>query len=90
MAPLKILICGGGIAGPALAYWLSLSNHDVTICERFPALRATGAKIDLRAQGIEVVKRMGLLSAIREKLVDEAGVSLVDSNGKDQSDNHGE
>ncbi|CAN6671115.1 hypothetical protein TRVA0_044S00452 [Trichomonascus vanleenenianus] len=78
---MKILICGGGCAGPALAYWLA-GNHDVTIVERFPALRASGAQIDLRAQGIQVVKRMGLLEVIRSKLVDEAGVSFVDSQGR--------
>lgn len=50
--------------------------------ERFPELRATGAQIDLRGQGIEVVKRMGLLDAVRSKLVDEDGVALVDSQGK--------
>ncbi|MCJ1457761.1 hypothetical protein MMC28_008130 [Mycoblastus sanguinarius] len=81
MASLKILICGGGCAGPALAYWLARSGHRVTVCERFAALRASGAQIDLRAQGIEVVKRMGLLDVIRSKLVDEAGVSFVDSQG---------
>ncbi|KAI1761800.1 FAD/NAD(P)-binding domain-containing protein [Hypoxylon sp. FL1150] len=82
MAPLKILICGGGIAGPALAFWLARRGHRVVVVERFPALRATGAQIDLRAQGIQVVRKMGLDDAIRAKLVDEAGVSLVDSEGK--------
>ena len=82
MTPLKILICGGGCAGPALAFWLAGSGHQVTIIERFPALRATGAQIDLRAQGIQVIKRMGLLDTIRSKLVDEAGVSLIDAHGR--------
>lgn len=81
MAPLKILICGGGCAGPALAYWLARDGHKVVICERYPALRATGAQIDLRAQGIEVVKRMGIMEAVRSKLVDELGVAIVDSKG---------
>ncbi len=81
MSALKVLICGGGCAGPALAFWLARSGHRVTVVERFPRLRATGAQIDLRAQGIEVVKRMGLLQTIRGKLVDEAGVSFVDSQG---------
>ena len=82
MVPLKILICGGGCAGPALAYWLTRSgNHQVVICERFTALRVSGAQIDLRAQGIEVIKRMGLLDVIRSKIVDEAGTSFVDSQG---------
>ncbi|KAJ5204343.1 FAD/NAD(P)-binding domain-containing protein [Penicillium cinerascens] len=82
MAPLNIIICGGGCAGPALAYWLSRSGHQVTIVERFPALRATGAQIDLRGQGIEAAKRMGLLDTIRGKLVDEDGFAIVDSQGK--------
>src|SRR4051794_27968452 len=81
MAPLKILICGGGCAGPALAYWLAPRGHTVVIVERFPALRASGAQIDLSGQGVEVVKRMGLLDVIRSKLVDEVGMSFVDSQG---------
>ncbi len=79
--PLKILVCGGGIAGPALAYWLARSGHRVIVVERFPALRATGAQVDLRGQGIEAAKRMGLIDTIRNNLVDEAGVSFVDSQG---------
>lgn len=82
MIPLKILICGGGCAGPALAYWLARAGHHVVIIERFPVLRASGAQIDLREQGIQVVKRMGLIETIRKKLVDEAGVSFVDSENR--------
>ncbi|CAI7640347.1 unnamed protein product [Penicillium viridicatum] len=78
---LKVLICGGGVAGPALAYWLARIGHQVVVVERFPVLRATGAQIDLRGQGIEAVKRMGLTDAVRRKLVNEAGVSLIDTKG---------
>ncbi|MFI9406091.1 FAD-dependent oxidoreductase [Nocardia sp. NPDC052316] len=77
----KILICGGGIAGQALAYWLAKGGHRVTVVERFPALRASGAQVDLRGQGIEAVERMGLLDVVRSKLVDEAGVAFVNSKG---------
>ncbi|KAG2180489.1 hypothetical protein INT44_003493 [Umbelopsis vinacea] len=80
MAPLKILICGGGCAGPSLAFWLARAGHNITIVERFPALRATGAQIDIRAQGIEVIKRMGLIDIVRSKVVDEAGMSFVDKH----------
>ncbi|CAI7644264.1 unnamed protein product [Penicillium pancosmium] len=80
MPSLKVLICGGGCAGPALAYWLANTGHNVTIVERFPVLRATGAQIDLRGRGIEVVKRMGLNGIIRSKLVDEEGIAFVDLN----------
>lgn len=79
---LKVLICGGGCAGPALAFWLARNGHQVVVVERFPALRASGAQIDLRGQGIEIARRMGLIDTIREKLVDEEGVAVVDSSGK--------
>ncbi|EFQ97032.1 oxidoreductase [Nannizzia gypsea CBS 118893] len=84
MPSLKILICGGGCAGPALAYWLASCGHKVTIIERFHVLRASGAQIDLRAQGIEVVRRMGLLGAVRSRSVDEMGVAFVNSHDKVQ------
>ncbi|MFE9581190.1 FAD-dependent oxidoreductase [Nocardia sp. NPDC006044] len=79
---LEILICGGGVAGQALAYWLARGGHRVVVVERFPALRATGAQVDLRGQGIEAIERMGLLDAVKRKLVDEAGVAFVNGKGR--------
>ncbi|MET8763976.1 FAD-dependent monooxygenase [Lentzea sp. NPDC004782] len=80
--PLRVLIAGGGIAGQALAFWLTRGGHEVTVAERFPVLRATGAQVDLRGQGIEAVRRMGLLDAVRDALVDEAGVAFIDAHGR--------
>ncbi|MFF9347070.1 FAD-dependent monooxygenase [Streptomyces sp. NPDC014734] len=80
--PLRVLVAGGGISGQALAFWLTRGGHRVTVVERFPALRAAGAQVDLRGQGIEAVKRMGLLDAVRDKLVDEAGVAFIDARGR--------
>lgn len=79
---LNILIVGGGIAGQTAAYWLARGGHHVTVVERFPALRATGAQVDLRGQGIEAIKKMGLLETVRGKLVDELGVAFVNEKGK--------
>lgn len=80
--PLRVLVAGGGITGQALAFWLTRGGHQVTVVERFSALRAAGAQVDLRGQGIEAVKLMGLLDAVRDKLVDEAGVAFIDAHGK--------
>ncbi|BCS29507.1 uncharacterized protein APUU_71077A [Aspergillus puulaauensis] len=80
--PLKILICGAGIAGNALAFWLSKLGHSVTVIERTPSLRASGLQIDLRGAGIEVLRRMGLEEAFRKKIVEEQGLRLVDKKGK--------
>ncbi|MFJ5985541.1 FAD-dependent monooxygenase [Lentzea sp. NPDC092896] len=79
---LRVLVAGGGVAGQALAFWLTRGGHQVTVVERFPALRAAGAQVDLRGQGIEAVRRMGLLDAVRAELVDEPGVAFVDAGGR--------
>ena len=82
MVRLKILISGGGIAGNAVAFWLSKLGHDVTVIERFPNLRATGLQIDLRGHGIEVLRPMGLEEAFRSKIVPEQGLQVVDKSGR--------
>ena len=82
MPQLKVLINGGGIAGNALAFWLSKLHHDVTIVERHPNLRATGLQVDLRGHGIEVMKRMGLEQAFQAKQVPEQGLQVVDSKDR--------
>ncbi|WP_155053635.1 FAD-dependent oxidoreductase, partial [Streptomyces blattellae] len=53
----KILVVGAGFAGLSAAYWLGRHGHEVVVIERSPTLRASGAQIDLRAQGVDVVKR---------------------------------
>ncbi|KAI8629475.1 hypothetical protein F5Y19DRAFT_484853 [Xylariaceae sp. FL1651] len=82
MARLRILISGGGIAGNALAFWLSKIGHDITVVERFSSLRDTGLQLDLRGHGIEVMKRMGLEEAFKSRIAPEQGVQVVDKWGK--------
>jgi 2-polyprenyl-6-methoxyphenol hydroxylase-like FAD-dependent oxidoreductase len=81
MAKLKILICGGGLAGNTLAFWLTRQQHDVTVLERFPTLRLTGLQIDIRGHGVEVMKRMGLEQAFHSKAIQEQGLEFVNSSG---------
>ncbi|MGX4655744.1 hypothetical protein ACWCHM_18790 [Micromonospora sp. SCSIO 07396] len=76
---LRILIAGAGVAGEALAFWLSRGGHRVVVAERFAELRAYGAQVDLRGQGIDAAKAMGLLDEIRARRVDETGVAFVDA-----------
>ncbi|KAF4342893.1 2-polyprenyl-6-methoxyphenol hydroxylase [Fusarium beomiforme] len=53
--------------------------------ERFPSLRTGGQQIDIRGQGIEAAKRMGILEEIRSKAVDEDGLQWVDSQGRQKA-----
>ncbi|POR34343.1 Uncharacterized protein TPAR_05484 [Tolypocladium paradoxum] len=85
MPPLRVLISGGGIAGPALAFWLTRLGCCCTILERFPSLRTNGQQIDIREQGIDVAKRMGLLEEIRKLIIDEKGLQFVDAKGKQKA-----
>ncbi|WP_035857725.1 FAD-dependent monooxygenase [Cryptosporangium arvum] len=82
MTKLRVLIAGAGVTGEALAFWLSRGGHHVVVAERSPELRAYGAQVDLRGQGIDAAKAMGLLDRIAEHLVDEPGVAFVDRNGR--------
>ncbi|PHH91474.1 hypothetical protein CDD83_313 [Cordyceps sp. RAO-2017] len=85
MAPLRVLISGAGVAGPALAFWMTRLGHRCSIIERFPSLRANGQQIDIREQAVDVARRMGLLEEIRKHVVDESGLRFVDSDGKQKA-----
>ncbi|MGW4695684.1 FAD-dependent monooxygenase [Kitasatospora cineracea] len=77
-----ILVSGGGIAGPALAYWLRRAGFRPVVVERAPAPRPGGQTVDLRGAGRTVIARMGLLDRARELAVDQRGIALVDRRGR--------
>ncbi|TDZ15146.1 Uncharacterized protein Cob_v011951 [Colletotrichum orbiculare MAFF 240422] len=79
--PLKVLISGAGVAGPALSLFLLKSNpaHKITIIERSPSLRRGGQQIDLRGQGIPVMRKLGLLDEIKARAVAEDGLAFRDA-----------
>ncbi|KAI0145424.1 hypothetical protein GGR57DRAFT_480168 [Xylariaceae sp. FL1272] len=82
MTSFKILIVGGGIAGSAAAYWMSrIDGAHVTLIERSSEMRASGQQLDLRAQGVDVMKKMGIETRLRANLVREPGLRLIDTDG---------
>ncbi|PKX91387.1 FAD/NAD(P)-binding domain-containing protein [Aspergillus novofumigatus IBT 16806] len=85
MAQLKVVICGAGIAGNALAFWLSKLGYEVTVVERWPNLRATGLQVDLRGFGVNVLKRMGLEQAFRARTIQEQGLEFINSSGEQKA-----
>lgn len=82
--PLNVLILGAGICGPTFATLLHSSDHrhNITILERSSSLRMSGQQIDLKAQGIPIMKKMSLLDIIKSHCIVESGLELVDSNGQ--------
>lgn len=84
MPKLKVLISGAGIAGPCLAYWLSRTSlqTSITIVERSPSPRTSGQALDIHDSAIEIVKRMGLLDAVRSYSTTEEGTRFINTSGK--------
>ncbi|MEU1212790.1 FAD-dependent monooxygenase [Streptomyces sp. NPDC005790] len=78
-----VLISGGGIAGPALAYWLHRHGFGVTVVERAPGLRAGGQAVDVRGVALDVIGRMGLLDPARRLRTRMRGMSVLDADGKE-------
>jgi 2-polyprenyl-6-methoxyphenol hydroxylase-like FAD-dependent oxidoreductase len=57
-------ISGGGIAGPALAFWLHAAGFETTLVERAPAQRRGGFVIDFWGLGYDLAERVGLAERI--------------------------
>jgi 2-polyprenyl-6-methoxyphenol hydroxylase-like FAD-dependent oxidoreductase len=79
---LSVLIRGAGIAGTALAWWLSRAGHDVTVVERADSLRPGGYKIDLRGAAVGVLDRMQLYDVVAAAHVRMKSATLVDPCGR--------
>ena len=59
------LVSGASFAGLATAYWLLELGHEVTLVEVHPGLRVGGTAVDIRGTTVDLMRRMGLLDAIR-------------------------
>ncbi|MBV8292491.1 MAG: FAD-dependent monooxygenase [Mycobacterium sp.] len=81
--PFDILINGGGIAGPCLAFWLTRQGHAVTITEQARQLRSGGQAVDFRGPSLVVLDKMGLLAAVRASATQMGPLILVDERGKE-------
>jgi 2-polyprenyl-6-methoxyphenol hydroxylase-like FAD-dependent oxidoreductase len=79
---MTVLISGIGIAGPTLAYWLSVYGVESTLVERAPRLRTGGYIIDFWGSGFDVAERMGLLADIRREGYDIKELRLVNAHGR--------
>lgn len=79
----SVLVSGAGVAGLTVAHWLIRYGFDVTVVERARHLRPGGQALDVRGPALEVAERMGVLDTIRERSTKQAGMSVVDGDGKE-------
>lgn len=70
-----VLISGAGIAGPALAFWLTGYGYRVVVVESAPGIRPGGQTGDLRGAGADVVQRMGQLDEMTSRSLVQRGVA---------------
>lgn len=81
MAKPTVLISGAGIAGPALALWLSRNGFEVVVAEVADGIRPGGQTVDLRGAGADVVDRMGLLDQMKGRALFQRGIAWVTADG---------
>jgi 2-polyprenyl-6-methoxyphenol hydroxylase-like FAD-dependent oxidoreductase len=62
----NVLICGGGIAGLTLAWWLSRGGHTVVLVEKSKGARSEGYMLDFFGSGWDVARKMGLIEKLGE------------------------
>ncbi|HJP75804.1 MAG TPA: FAD-dependent monooxygenase [Pseudonocardiaceae bacterium] len=81
---LRVLISGAGVAGPALAYWLTRYGATVTVVEAMPALRTSGFAVDFRGSThLGVLAKMGVLEDLRAVQTHGGAMVCVDIDDKE-------
>ena len=78
----RILICGAGVAGSVLAFWLAKHDFQVVVVERSKAEQKAGQGLEIEEPALQVVKLMGILDKLNEKKTGEVGFDLVDQQSR--------
>jgi 2-polyprenyl-6-methoxyphenol hydroxylase-like FAD-dependent oxidoreductase len=79
---MRVVICGAGIAGLSLAWWLDRDGWDVLVIERAPGLRDEGYMIDFLGSGYDVAELMGLTPRLVGIHYPVPKIAYVDQNGR--------
>ena len=82
MAPMRVLISGGGIAGPTLAWYLARAGARVTVLEKSHSVQSQGQNIDITGSAITLIRNMGLLDEVKKFNTTEKGTQLINSKGE--------
>ncbi|WP_280276033.1 FAD-dependent monooxygenase [Nocardia wallacei] len=77
----SVLVCGAGIAGTTLAYWLGRNGFEVTVVERSTGQRSSGSPVDVRGGAVDVAERMGVMPRLRDLATRAERLVFVDAHG---------
>jgi 2-polyprenyl-6-methoxyphenol hydroxylase-like FAD-dependent oxidoreductase len=79
---MRAIICGAGIAGLTLAWWLRRDGWDVTLVEQAAGPREDGYLMDFFGSGYDVAERMGLLPELARVHTHVSELCYVDAYGR--------
>lgn len=79
---MKAIICGAGIAGLSLAWWLEHHGWEVVAVEHAPGPRDEGYMLDFFGSGYDAAELMGMLPGLRAVAYDVTGILHVDARGR--------
>jgi 2-polyprenyl-6-methoxyphenol hydroxylase-like FAD-dependent oxidoreductase len=78
----RVLIIGGGIAGPALALFLNKAGMDPAVYEAYPRMDDIGGGMQIAPNGMRVLEQIGLAGAILAKGVESDEFSFENQHGR--------
>jgi 2-polyprenyl-6-methoxyphenol hydroxylase-like FAD-dependent oxidoreductase len=79
---MRVLICGAGIAGLTLAYWLHRYGFEPVVIEQVESIRHDGYGLDFYGTGYDVAERMELIERLRAEQLRVDAITYVDRMGK--------
>ena len=78
----RVLICGAGVAGSILAFWLAKHDFQVVVVERSKVSQKTGQGIEIEEPALKVVKMMGIMDRLNNVRTGEEGFELMDERAR--------
>lgn len=79
---MKVVICGAGIAGLALALRLDALGAEVVVLEKAPGPRTQGYMMDFFGPGYDAAGAIGILPRLRELAYDIDEATYLDEHGR--------
>src|SRR5690349_16674175 len=70
---MRVIVVGGGVGGLAAAVALGQEGFDLIVLEQAPELSEVGAGVNLSANAMKALVRLGVDSHIRETSVESEG-----------------
>ncbi|KAI1609215.1 hypothetical protein EDD36DRAFT_86608 [Exophiala viscosa] len=80
--PERVLICGAGVAGSIVAFYLGKADFQVTVVERSKAEQKAGQGIEIEEPALSVVRHMGVLDTLESVKTGEEGAEFVDQRSR--------